>query len=60
MDVARQHILMHLVGHPLTDGIDIRFHCERSALVDFGLVGYGKELSDMKAVESDRRHEATK
>ena len=37
---------MHLVGHPLTYGIDIRFHCERSALGDVGLVGLGEEFPD--------------
>ena len=49
MAVARQHnaISMHLVGHPLTYSIDTRFHCERGALEDFGLVSCGEELPDV-------------
>ena len=47
MAVARQHIFMHLAGHPLPYGIDIRFHCGRGALEDFVLVGRGEEFSDV-------------
>ena len=47
MAVARQHIFVDLVGHPLTYGIDSWLHCGRRTLADFGLVGDGKEFSDV-------------